>query len=352
MAKINSGKIPYLDGWRGLAIISVLLAHFGNLRTEWLGLFGILLFFVLSGHFMSQLLYGREISLSTFFVRRVSRVLPTLFVFLVAMAFYAAFFYPVLYKVPLTEFAATIAFLRTYWPSTVNIWASQWPIGHIWSLNVEEHSYIFLALVALMARHTGMRHCALLALGVSTALILGLTLYTGINPPLSSDPYWMNWRVKTQFAALPLIASAGFFVLRSTFPDLHNPRATYPIFAFLIAIICSQVSVVYELWLTLASLALAYSLAYFDHVPDVLKRCMATPIIRWFGQCSFSLYLWQQPFHLLAAKFKVGHPMVFLALALASGALSYYFLEAPLRRRINNAWNNRLRVRTAAAVQT
>jgi peptidoglycan/LPS O-acetylase OafA/YrhL len=143
-------NIPYLDGWRGLSIIFVLLAHFFPIQFSSLGELGVLLFFVLSGFLMSDLLFIRKISIISFFVKRFSRVLPTFWLFIFVMVIYSAYIQKNYYHVTFYEILNTLIFLRTYFPDSVSIWSENWPIGHVWSLNVEEHSYVYLAIVAMI----------------------------------------------------------------------------------------------------------------------------------------------------------------------------------------------------------
>ena len=44
----------------------------------------------------------------------------------------------------------TLAFLRTYLPTSPGLWTNGLPVAHLWSLNVEEHCYIFLSIVTLI----------------------------------------------------------------------------------------------------------------------------------------------------------------------------------------------------------
>jgi peptidoglycan/LPS O-acetylase OafA/YrhL len=53
----GSGRLSYLDGWRGLAIICVLAGHFLFIKSFNLGPFGVELFFVLSGRLMADILF-------------------------------------------------------------------------------------------------------------------------------------------------------------------------------------------------------------------------------------------------------------------------------------------------------
>ena len=55
-------RITYLDGWRGLAIIMVLLGHFFSIRLFSLAPFGVEFFFVLSGRLMAEILFVENFS--------------------------------------------------------------------------------------------------------------------------------------------------------------------------------------------------------------------------------------------------------------------------------------------------
>lgn len=126
----------YLDGWRGMAISGVLLSHFAGLQVVNSGRLGVDLFFVLSGLLMSRILFEDKISLATFYRRRISRIVPVFALFLLVLfsAFAAAGI-----AVSFKEALASATFTRTFF-GEVQIWDSEFPIGHLWSLNVEEHS--------------------------------------------------------------------------------------------------------------------------------------------------------------------------------------------------------------------
>ena len=83
---------PALDGLRGVAVGAVLLFHGGHLSG---GFLGVDAFFVLSGFLITSLLLreyaqAETIALGAFWGRRARRLLPALFVVLLAVAAYAA----------------------------------------------------------------------------------------------------------------------------------------------------------------------------------------------------------------------------------------------------------------------
>src|SRR5437868_7217872 len=72
---------PSLDGWRAMAILLMLDAHFTRIGPLHLGLsqagrLGVDVFFCLSGLLMSRLLFEKRMSLGLFYKRRFSRVYP------------------------------------------------------------------------------------------------------------------------------------------------------------------------------------------------------------------------------------------------------------------------------------
>lgn len=72
----QSGYLPYLDGWRGLAIFFLLAGHFFPLPGINFGAVGVNLFFVLSGFLMARLLFVDAVPIPTFYRRRAARIFP------------------------------------------------------------------------------------------------------------------------------------------------------------------------------------------------------------------------------------------------------------------------------------
>jgi peptidoglycan/LPS O-acetylase OafA/YrhL len=92
----NGDRITELDGLRGLAVLSVVLAHyFGEVSHRIfvfdLGWLGVDLFFVLSGFLIGGILIDNRDSasfLSSFYIRRALRIFPIYYLVLVlALAF-------------------------------------------------------------------------------------------------------------------------------------------------------------------------------------------------------------------------------------------------------------------------
>lgn len=336
MSKPSTPTIPYLDGWRGLAIIGVLIGHFFlRPRFSWMGNFGVQLFFALSGYLMAHLLFIKNVGMADFFARRLSRVVPTFALFVATMYLYAATLQSTIYLVPVEELLATLTFARTYFPAESSIWTTNWQIGHLWSLNVEEHSYIFLAIGAVLTRKAQSKMATNVFLLSSVALVVMFCIYYSAVPPSGASP----WFVRSECAALALIAAAAFRIARhsSGNPLLKTVSPLLPLLWIVIAAVCIST---YKKWggqYIIAPLCLALAINYLDCVPGVIKQVLSNRVLTWFGKCSFSLYLWQQPFFVMVLNGELAAWKGF-ALGLAVGAVSFYVVENPLRIRLNDAW--------------
>jgi peptidoglycan/LPS O-acetylase OafA/YrhL len=326
----GANNIPELDGWRGLAIIMVLMSHFvGGTYFNWMGSFGVQLFFVLSGFFMSNLLFVKKIPLGRFFIRRFSRVYPTFF-FSVLIFYLYSMYQKKAYFVPMDELFATLTFLRTYYPNDVSIWSENWPIGHLWSLNVEEHSYIYLATIAFFTRPFQNSAMLPLLLVVSTFFTL-VFMYYYSNLDYTEGSHWSLY---SQCASFGLLSSATYnLLLARYFPYEFRSIQLISIIFFALALIFTIPFGIFSSP-TLAVLFLAISINHLKAAPLWFKSILSFIPIRYFGYWSFSIYIWQQPFFLLATEKNFYLPI----LAIACGITSYYLIENPLRNRINSKW--------------
>lgn len=318
-------RIDYLDGWRGVAIVLVLIGHFDRLPLPGLGRLGVDIFFVLSGMLMSNILFTKRTDLKTFYKRRISRILPA-FTLYVSVVFTVGYFYDV--HTSLWEWISTLTFMRTYFPLGQGIWDSPLPIGHLWSLNVEEHSYILMSLVAVVMAKTTRIHVGLLLIlvGIGSQAI---SYVYGDAPSIRPD----NYPINTECALVFIFYSAGYNQIK----HLISPTIPgwLPLLTFLIAAgsyynySTRQVSY-------LSPVLLAFTVNHLSEVPQWAKRALSLKPLRLMGIWSYSIYLWQQPFY----EFYRENPLlVYPVLAIAVGLVSFYLVENPSRQWINNHWN-------------
>ena len=157
--------IASLDGLRGLAILAVVITHFGGngesshrllRRLEVLipfGWSGVSLFFVLSGFLITGILWDSRATsgwLKKFFARRMLRIFPLYYLSLLIAVVMAVVMGNV--RVVLAHLCVFFLYLQNY-PRLFE-WANHSPsplvFTHFWSLAVEEQFYLLWPFVIAM----------------------------------------------------------------------------------------------------------------------------------------------------------------------------------------------------------
>nr|WP_082960266.1 acyltransferase [Rhizobium leucaenae] len=321
--------IPALDGWRGLAVIMVLMGHFGADRyLPNFSSFGVDLFFVLSGRLMADILFIKHMPLPMFFAKRFARVYPALFMFVLitGLAFHGR-----VGEYDLNVAALALTFTLNYAMAYGHPFSL---LDHIWSLCVEEHSYILLGLIAFATR--------LWSKPIAWGLILAAGLMALINGVVRihlSQGDWglIMWRTDVAMAGI-FISAALFIFLR---PSLHRDHWTWIAPCALVsAILARMFGVDAIVFFGVKTILLATAVIGIEYSAPWFRRNFEGDVLRFIGQCSFSIYLWQEPFFKLTG-LGVVPPVFLLVLGIACGVASYYLIERPLRATLNAMFSRR-----------
>jgi peptidoglycan/LPS O-acetylase OafA/YrhL len=147
-----------IDGLRALAIIPVIFFHAGY---SWFsgGYVGVDVFFVISGYLITSLLIddinNDRFSLIEFYERRARRILPALFLVMLACLPFA---WLTLLPDQMESFSKSLIAV-SWFVSNMLFWkesgyfetaSDEKPLLHTWSLSVEEQFYIFFPLILLI----------------------------------------------------------------------------------------------------------------------------------------------------------------------------------------------------------
>lgn len=323
----NSSRNVLLDGWRGVAILALLLGHFVHTHQLTLGVggpfnfgrMGVELFFVLSGSLMGRLLFIRQDPLPTFYMRRVSRIFP------------AAITFVALTTITLTLRGISVNYIEPF--SALTFWRNYFPGGaqscfdHFWSLSVEEHSYILLSLVALGSRRFHLPILPTLATMISVCFLCAA--WEGHSSAWNYYAYYWH----TECRASSVFLGVLFVILADKWrrdPETAPARLLSPV-AVTTALcigLALQASVIPDLLkYTVGTIFLAFTVNHLHQVAAPLQRLLRTRFVTQMGIWSYSLYLWQQPFSYYGYKGLVP--------AIVLGLLSFYFVEQPARNYLN-----------------
>ena len=333
---ISGTRIAVWDGWRGTAILFVLIGHFTFSSWIWEERFGVDVFFVLSGMLMSNILFVERMHLSDFYIRRFSRVVPALIIFLLA-----AFAVSLLlrYDFKPSEFLASLFFVRTYFPTEPEYFSTQLPTGHLWSLNVEEHAYIIMSIISVTIISRVKVASVLVGIYIASVVVNFSNYFN-----LSALDFEYSL-IRTESAIGFIAFSAAYNLFRIKYSIQIHPQL--PLLLLVLALACYVRAA--PIWLTFVVSPVFLGVAV-NHLVDAAKsmqRLLMFKPLRWLGILSYSIYLWQQIFYKLYYALPGGAFTGFV-LSIAVGAGSFYIFETPLRKAINNRWSKKPRYRSEA----
>lgn len=318
-------RVFCLDGWRGSAILMVLVGHFLTARGINLGRFGVEFFFVLSGRLMAEILFVKSEALSSFYWRRFSRIYPALLCFVLSIAAVALATHRAdRLQGCLAALTLTYNYYRI-WFGDVGV------VEHVWSLCVEEHTYIVLGAIALLWRRRRFNAPALIGILALCGCINGLigTL---------AGRYYVDvyWRSDVRGASI-LLGAAAYLVLRERRDWLILvARAAFPL--LLVALVLNLKPVPDPIKYSFGTACVALAVAAIGDAESRLSNVLKAPPLVWFGLCSYSIYLWQQPFYVLQDQSPSWAGPLLVAPALLMGAASFLVIEKPARAFLNRCW--------------
>jgi len=361
--------LPALDGVRACAILGVIAYHLG---FGWAsgGYLGVDLFFVLSGFLITSLLVEEwcgtgRVHLGAFWGRRARRLLPALFLVLVAVAIYAvangrlsspAGGGAAIDLSGLRGDALATLFYVANWhaifvhQSYFAQFSTPSPLQHTWSLAIEEQFYLVwpLVIVGLFRwwpgrwRRVGLGLCAVGALASAGAMA---ALYHA-----GGDPSRVYYGTDTR--AFDLLVGAALALTAAGRPQ-PGPRVrsvlhvAAPVAAVLLGVLWATTGTAGELpasgmyrggFLGAAVLAAVVVADVRQLDQGVLGRVLSVRPLRWIGTISYGLYLWHWPVFVYLDTARTGWSGLPLdaarvAVTFLVAAASFYALERPVRRR-------------------
>lgn len=327
---------PDIDGLRAIAVSAVILEH---AQFEFIsgGYIGVDVFFVISGYLITTyILSGMEegkFSFLDFYLRRLRRLLPALFlVLVVTVPFSWLMLLPDEFSLYAKSLIGSTAYVANliFWKSTdyFSPGIAEMPLIHIWSLAVEEQFYLFFPPAIYVAFRFARQKTVPLALIVTLASLV-LADYGSRHYPVATF-YLLPTRVwEFGVGTLCAIATMRGFVVRSSAGSLAG------LAAISFAAISFDETTRHPSYLTLLPV-LGAGLIILSHGPRNLgSRLLSLPLLVFIGLVSYSLYLWHQPVFAFA-RIRIGTqgPLeltLLIPLVFALAVLTWHFVERPFR---------------------
>jgi peptidoglycan/LPS O-acetylase OafA/YrhL len=365
---VDAGRVPELDGLRGLAIGMVLVFHYFWLtvqarpasllayamvpfRLTWSG---VDLFFVLSGFLIGGILLDARTSTNyfqIFYTRRFFRIVPIyaavllLFPALAYIAHHAQHDGLVVERLP----------WYFYWTFTQNLWMARTAslgagmLAVTWSLAVEEQFYITLPLIVRFVSGRRLLACVMAGIGLAPLTRIAIRLIWPHNSyaafvlmPCRADALLLGvlgamlirnnvWKARIQRNNLFFAISVPIFLLGIAFLNLKSPALRSPL-----------MQTFGYTWLALFYLSVL--LFTVTRPQTAICRALRFRWLRWLGGIAYGTYLLHQFIQRILFGYFWGHEpritggytfltaLSALAVTLAISQLSWRYFENHLIR--------------------
>jgi peptidoglycan/LPS O-acetylase OafA/YrhL len=327
-----------IDGLRTLAIAPVVLFHAG-FGVFGGGYVGVDVFFVISGYLITGIIAEEmragRFRISTFYERRIRRILPCFFVVLIAAAVAAAvLFLPRDFDAFAKSAVAAILFASNFkfWREAgyFDAAANTKPLLHTWSLAVEEQFYIFFPVALWCLYRWAPRRIFHVLVPVALAS-LALSLWTTTRAPVFNF-----FLAPTRIWAL----FTGGFVALGLFPEL-KARAVREILALLGLALIAVAVFAYGPDTPFPGAAalppvLGAALILYAAEGTAVGRLLSLPPIVFIGLISYSLYMWHWPIIVFTEYARLERlsgwsSAAAVAASVLAATLSWHFIERPFR---------------------
>jgi peptidoglycan/LPS O-acetylase OafA/YrhL len=362
--------VPGLDGLRALAVLAVIAYH---LKLGWAqgGLLGVGIFFTLSGYLITDLLLAQQsatgrLAMLRFWQRRARRLLPALFVMLAVVAGWVALFQRSQLPALRGATAAALGYVSNWWltAQSASYFARFGPpstLGHLWSLAVEEQFYLiwpWLLLAGLYltrAKGDASRRRRLaggsLLLAAVSAILMAALYHPGYDPTRVYDG------TDTRAFALVIGAALAFLQPSRLMPAQPGRArrllqdgagaAGLIVIAMLIWRTGQYSPFLYRGGMVLLSLATAAVVLAVVSPAGSIGPVLGWRPLRWIGVRSYGIYLWHYPVIVLSTPASGQESLLRgslqVAATVAIAALSWRFIEDPIRHGAIGRWIRQLR---------
>ena len=345
--------ITGLDGIRAVAVMAVLFYH-ASLPWALGGFLGVETFFVLSGFLITSLLLAEwqsknAIDLRNFWLRRARRLLPAVWLLLLALPILAV----LLARDTLPRLKEDIPAALFYITNWVYI-LREVPyfeafgrpplLQQLWSLAVEEQFYLLWPLALLLLLRISQNNRSRLFIATLMLCVLSSVWMAALYSP-DVDPLRIYYGTDTRAAGF--LVGAMLAMIWSPTPGSRPGGSRH--FELLgwagllaLMVLYNQLNefkpFLYRGGILVTALASALLIVGASTPATGISRLLELPPLRWIGSRSYSIYLWHWPvFMLTRPGFDIQIPEAWtrigqVALTFLLAELSYRWIETPVRQ--------------------
>lgn len=360
----DTQRLIALDGLRGLAALTVVLAHFSVRWSEavngeslypygdgyaalWgpfsdLLLFGVNLFFVVSGFVIVRML-RHSTGIADFMLRRLARIWPLLFLCATATALIINFSgFPFRFdttrnwEVTPFEYIASLLLIDPGVLGSIvgRPWAS-WVDGVYWTLWVDVRFYIVITLIFWVFQDTRQFAFAWVGLQFTSLAVLLLLLFTPLKVPIV-----ISLLLQPEFLAWFTVGIAGAYFIEDPKSRMGRLLAVSAAVTMLFNALAASLVIPGKTWLQIIAL---YTIVLTPFILIIVNSRLTflfiNPVALTLGMASYPLYIFHEAAGMVAMNMlaDAGMPVslilpVMLAAAVSTALFLHHTVEKNARR--------------------
>lgn len=338
---LDKTYLPSLDGWRAVAIIFVILGHakltvapnsfyYNFAETIIYAELGVKIFFVLSGFLITTLLIKEyiklgNINIKNFFIKRVLRIFPVLYLYL-SVIFILNYFINL--GLIIDNFIGPLLYLNNF-----SFFSGTWLTGHTWSLAVEEQFYLVWPFMFSLIKKKLWLFCLVMICVVPLLKILYYFKPDTYEATLA--PFITNADAIFSGALIAILSFKNIF---KTSQKIWNIKGLDLLFILIIfvCIFCVHRGIAgfifYPASNTICNIMICFLiLRTIINNQSLFYKFLNQKLLVHFGLISYSLYIWQQlfliPTNMYDGKFTYLTFPLNIILAVVAAHLSYFLFE-------------------------
>jgi peptidoglycan/LPS O-acetylase OafA/YrhL len=352
----SSNRLSYITGLDGIRAVAVMAVLFYHANFPWAlgGFLGVETFFVLSGFLITSLLLTEwqrtnGIDLKNFWLRRARRLLPAVWVLLLALPALAVVF--ARDALPrLQEDIPAALFYITNWVYIVRevpyfeAFGRPPLLQQLWSLAVEEQFYLLWPLILLFLLRIAKSNRYGLLLGTFALTALFALWMAALYSP-DVDPLRIYYGTDTRAAGFLIGAMLAMIwsprqASRKTGRGLPEALGWAGLLALMLFYnkLNEFQPFLYRGGILLTALASSLLIIGASTPTTLISRLLEIRPLRWIGTRSYSIYLWHWPvFMLTRPSFDIQLPTLWIRIGQVGitfllAELSYRWVETPVRQ--------------------
>ncbi len=340
-----------IQGLRAVAVLSVLFFHIWPSKIPG-GYVGVDVFFVISGYLITGALIREldsrgTISISGFYQRRIKRLMPAATVTIIGAALAYRLQPVVTWAATSKSIVASTLYSQNWWLAheSADYWAqddSPGTLQHFWSLAVEEQFYIVWPLLIILAAWAARKASrAPLTFIRGTMVVLLLISLVHCITLSQTDPSLAYFSTTTRAWELALGGALALWPhARSWSPKASQWLAAVGLAMILVACFVFDDQTTFPGYAALLPTVGATMIIAAGTSPSPLSisRLLRTKWSQFYGDISYSLYLWHWPVLILYqqltdSRMNMADGMIVFVVSAALAHHSKLLVEDPIRAR-------------------